>query len=374
MRRGDEVMNSSAGSRRQPLGGRSSRSAEHPLRVACQSSSIGGLAPNPQDSPEDEMSAQDTAVQECRHFIGGEWAGSADGRTFEDRDPFTGEVVAHVAAGGREDARKAVDAAAAAFGAWSQAGPGQRQAIFLKAADLLEARAEEVVGWLARETGCSFGFGMFQMGFVPGLFRQAAGAAYSADRHGDPVGPAGRVCDGRSPAGRRGGGDRALERGADPVGALDRGAARVRQHGGAQALGGVALLRRAAVGRDLRRGRAAGRRPEHRHARALGRRGRRQRAGREPGRAADQLHGLDGHRPQAGRGGRAQPEARRARAGRAEPADRARRCRPRLRRVGQPPSAPTCTRARSACRRAGSSCSGRWRSRSSAGCRRRSPG
>ena len=36
-----------------------------------------------------------------------------------------------------------------------------------------------MVGWLARETGASFGFGMFQMGFVPGLFRQAAGAAYA---------------------------------------------------------------------------------------------------------------------------------------------------------------------------------------------------
>ena len=32
---------------------------------------------------------------------------------------------------------------------------------------------------LARETGGTFGFGMFQMGFVPGLFRQAAGAAYA---------------------------------------------------------------------------------------------------------------------------------------------------------------------------------------------------
>src|SRR4051812_36204451 len=38
---------------------------------------------------------------------------------------------------------------------------------------------EEVVGLLARETGCSFGFGMFQMHFVPGLFRQAAGLAYA---------------------------------------------------------------------------------------------------------------------------------------------------------------------------------------------------
>jgi acyl-CoA reductase-like NAD-dependent aldehyde dehydrogenase len=51
--------------------------------------------------------------------------------------------------------------------------------VFLKAADILESRRDEVVSLLARETGCGFGFGMFQMGFVPGLFRQAAGIAYA---------------------------------------------------------------------------------------------------------------------------------------------------------------------------------------------------
>jgi acyl-CoA reductase-like NAD-dependent aldehyde dehydrogenase len=132
-------------------------------------------------SKEDEMTTTiESATRDCRHFIGGDWVDSADGRRFEDSDPFTGEVVAQVAAGGREDARRAVAAAAAAFPAWSKAPPGERQRIFLKAADVLESRRQEVVEWLARETGCSFGFGMFQMGFVPGLFRQAAGAAYTA--------------------------------------------------------------------------------------------------------------------------------------------------------------------------------------------------
>src|SRR5207248_1341979 len=88
------------------------------------------------------------------------------------------EVVARVSAGGREDARRAVEAAAAAFAEWSRTPPATRQAVFLKAADLLEARQDEVVGWLARETGCTFGFGMFQMHFVPGLFRQAAALGY----------------------------------------------------------------------------------------------------------------------------------------------------------------------------------------------------
>ena len=114
------------------------------------------------------MSATDTRARDCRHLIGGEWVDAAAGGRFDDLDPYTGGVVATVAAGGRDDARRAIDAAHEAFAGWSQAGPGQRQAVFLKAADILESRMDEVVDWLAQETGCSFGFGMFQMGFVPG--------------------------------------------------------------------------------------------------------------------------------------------------------------------------------------------------------------
>jgi len=125
------------------------------------------------------MSATDTRAKDCRHLIGGKWVDAAGGGTFSDLDPYTGDVVANVALGDREDARRAVEAAGASFAEWSQAGPGRRQAVFLKAADILESRRDEVVEWLAKETGCSFGFGMFQMGFVAGLFRQAAGAAYA---------------------------------------------------------------------------------------------------------------------------------------------------------------------------------------------------
>jgi len=112
-------------------------------------------------------------------FIGGEWAAADDGRTFEDRDPFDGELVAEVAAGSRDDARRAIEAAAAAAPAWAQAPPAARQAVFLAAADLLESRRDEVVSLLARETGCTFGMAMFQMHFVPGLLRQAAALAYA---------------------------------------------------------------------------------------------------------------------------------------------------------------------------------------------------
>jgi acyl-CoA reductase-like NAD-dependent aldehyde dehydrogenase len=118
-------------------------------------------------------------AQEYRQFIGGDWVAAADSATYEDTDPFTGEVVATAPAGGPEDARRAVDAAAAAFPAWSQTPPAERQRILLKAADVLEERQMEVVELLARESGSSFGFGMFQSLFVPNLFRQAAALAYA---------------------------------------------------------------------------------------------------------------------------------------------------------------------------------------------------
>jgi acyl-CoA reductase-like NAD-dependent aldehyde dehydrogenase len=124
------------------------------------------------------MATVQQEIREAKQFIGGEWVDAAGGATFDDLDPFTGDVVAHVPASGREDAAAAIAAAAAAFPAWSQSAPAERQGIFLKAADILESRQDEVVGLLARETGCTFGFGMFQMHFVPNLLRQAAALPY----------------------------------------------------------------------------------------------------------------------------------------------------------------------------------------------------
>ena len=125
------------------------------------------------------MSATETTTQEFHHFIGGEWTPASGGGTFEDYDPYTGDVVAQIAAGTREDARRAVEASQAAFEGWWKTPPEEKQRIFLKAADILESRTPEVAGWLTRETGATFGISMFQLHFVPGLFRQTAALAYA---------------------------------------------------------------------------------------------------------------------------------------------------------------------------------------------------
>lgn len=111
-------------------------------------------------------------------YIGGKWVEAANGKTFEDMNPYTGEVYAHVPAGTHEDVRKAIDEAHAAFPEWAATPPGMRRQIFLKAADIMESRQDELVKAMMEEVGGTIGISMFQMGFVPGLYRMAAGAAY----------------------------------------------------------------------------------------------------------------------------------------------------------------------------------------------------
>jgi vanillin dehydrogenase len=125
------------------------------------------------------MTALRTTGERWQQFIAGEWSDAENGRSFEDPDPYTGESVADVPAGGRDDVRRAIDAAAGAFPGWSRTPPAERHGVFLKAAEALERRRDEVVSLLARETGSTFGFGMFEMEFVPNLLRQAAALAYA---------------------------------------------------------------------------------------------------------------------------------------------------------------------------------------------------
>ncbi|MGH3649697.1 MAG: aldehyde dehydrogenase family protein, partial [Acidimicrobiia bacterium] len=111
-------------------------------------------------------------------YIGGKWVDATDGKTFEDRNPYTGEVYANVPAGTREDATRAIDAAREAFPEWAATPPGAKRQIFLKAADIMESRQDELVKAMMEEVGGTIGISMFQMGFVPGLYRMAASAPY----------------------------------------------------------------------------------------------------------------------------------------------------------------------------------------------------
>src|SRR6202047_1925526 len=80
-----------------------------------------------------------------RMLINGEWVRAASGKTFESRNPATGDLLAAVAEGDAEDINRAVAAARAAFeGPWSRFKPYERQALLLKIADLVEKHYDEL--------------------------------------------------------------------------------------------------------------------------------------------------------------------------------------------------------------------------------------
>ena len=67
-----------------------------------------------------------------RMLIGGEWVKAASGKTFESRNPATGDLLATVAEGDAEDINRAVAAARRAFeGPWSKMKPYERQQLLL---------------------------------------------------------------------------------------------------------------------------------------------------------------------------------------------------------------------------------------------------
>lgn len=78
-------------------------------------------------------------------LINGEWVETASGKTFEVLNPATGQVIAHVAEGGKEDIDRAVRAARQAFetGPWSKITPSERGKLLWRLADLLEAHVDE---------------------------------------------------------------------------------------------------------------------------------------------------------------------------------------------------------------------------------------
>jgi len=107
-------------------------------------------------------------------LIGGAEATALDSRTFERRDPVTGEVATIAPAAGVADALAAAKAAAAAFPEWSQTGPGARRELLLRAADELEAMTPDIITTATAETGATAPWTRFNCTLAAGMLREAA--------------------------------------------------------------------------------------------------------------------------------------------------------------------------------------------------------
>jgi acyl-CoA reductase-like NAD-dependent aldehyde dehydrogenase len=88
-----------------------------------------------------------------RMFIDGEWRDAASGATVEATSPATGESLGPVAEGGREDARRAIAAANAAFPSWAARTGFERAELLHRVADVIDRRRDELARILTLDQG-----------------------------------------------------------------------------------------------------------------------------------------------------------------------------------------------------------------------------
>ena len=124
------------------------------------------------------MPSTQTEVREYSYFAGNQWRKAENNRVFEVHEPYSGKLFARVASASRADARAAVDAAAKAFPGWAETTPAERASVFLKAAEIMKRRRNEIAEILVRETGSTISFSTFQMDLVAATLQQVAGWVY----------------------------------------------------------------------------------------------------------------------------------------------------------------------------------------------------
>ena len=104
--------------------------------------------------------------------IGGESLAAMS--TFDRANPVTGDIATRAAAATVDDAIAAVEAAKAAFPAWSALGPNARRAALMKAADAIDAKAGDFVDAMMEEIGATEGWARFNIALSSAMVREAA--------------------------------------------------------------------------------------------------------------------------------------------------------------------------------------------------------
>jgi phenylacetaldehyde dehydrogenase len=145
-------------------------------------------------------------------LINGKWVDAASGKTFPTYNPATGEVLAHVAEGDKEDVDRAVAAARAAFdkGPWRGITPSERGRVIWKLADLLEKRLEEFAQLECLDQGKPLGLtrmvdipnSIDQLRYYAGWATKVEGSTIPISAHGakflaytlrEPIGVVGQI-------------------------------------------------------------------------------------------------------------------------------------------------------------------------------------
>ncbi len=110
------------------------------------------------------------------NFIAGEWVNSSSGKVFDSINPAnTEELVARYQSSEAVDVQNAFDVAQKAQAAWAAVPAPNRGIVLMRAAELLEKRAESVAADMTREEGKTLPEAKGEVGRAVNLFRYFGG-------------------------------------------------------------------------------------------------------------------------------------------------------------------------------------------------------
>ncbi|WP_331774689.1 aldehyde dehydrogenase family protein [Sulfurospirillum sp. 1612] len=116
-------------------------------------------------------------MKEYKLFINGKDKASSNGTIIDDINPSNGELFARVHMASTQDIEDAIESAYVAQKSWAATAPREKERVLLKAADIFEARADEIKTILMQESGSVIAKCMFEIGMVADILRTAAGEA-----------------------------------------------------------------------------------------------------------------------------------------------------------------------------------------------------
>ncbi|MFP5105659.1 NAD-dependent succinate-semialdehyde dehydrogenase [Neobacillus sp. C211] len=95
-------------------------------------------------------------LENIKLFINGEWKTASNGSTFSVKNPNTGNVIAEVPRGAREETKAAIEAANAAFPKWAMLTANERADYLLKVRDLMMEHEAELATIMSMEMGKAY--------------------------------------------------------------------------------------------------------------------------------------------------------------------------------------------------------------------------
>ncbi|OUO88635.1 aldehyde dehydrogenase [Gordonibacter sp. An230] len=114
-------------------------------------------------------------------FIAGAWRDGGSGERARDVNPYDGSTLAVHTLADKNDVQQAFEIAEQAQAAWEQTPPSERAAVMNAAVRIFDARREELIAWVQRETGGIRAKAEFEVTAARDAAEEAASFPYRMD-------------------------------------------------------------------------------------------------------------------------------------------------------------------------------------------------